>query len=115
METKQEISQSFGGGGGGGGGTQVHRRDQPRGEYKGWYQHKCHSRPKCRDPRSARGSRRHECDPDPSTFPSRLVLLLSYLSVSKWGFKLIYLQCFLCKAGQRHIARHIAILFVLVL
>ena len=29
--------------------------------------------------------------PDPSAGPSRLVLLLSDLSASKWGFKLIYL------------------------
>ena len=31
-------------------------------------------------------------DPDTSSFPSRLVLLLSDLSVFKWGFKFIHLH-----------------------
>ena len=39
-------------------------------------------------------------DPDLSSVPLRLVLHLSDLSVSKWVFKLINLQCLLCKSQE---------------
>ena len=59
----------------------IYRRDQPRGKYEVWYQHEYQSRPECRPRRGARGSGLIQVlIPVPSTFPSRLVLLLSYLS-----------------------------------
>ena len=68
----------------------IYRRYQPRGENEVWYQHLCQA---CT--RVWTGTR---VDPDPSSVPSRLVLHLSDLSVSKWVFKLIKLLCLLCKS-----------------
>ena len=60
-----------------------HRQDQLRGEYEVGYQQEGRPDPSA-DPEGVHdGLDDPSVDPDTSTTPSRLVLLLSYLSVSK--------------------------------
>ena len=72
-------------------GIVIYRQDQLRGKNEVGYQHECRADPSA-DPEGVHeGQPYTSVDPDTSSIPSRLVLLLSYLSVSKWDFKLIYL------------------------
>ena len=65
------------------GSTMINRRDQLRGEYEVRYQQEGRPDPSAGPEGAHEGLDDPSVDPDPSTFPSRLVLLLAYLSASK--------------------------------
>ena len=86
----------------------INRRDQLRGKYEVWYQHEYQSRPECRPQRGARRSGLIQVlIPVPSTFPSRLVLLLSYLSTSQPTPISIYLHRVLNSTNSVMTTRHV--------
>ena len=61
----------------------INRRDQLRGKNEVGYQHECRADPSAEPAGLHEGQPDTSVDPDTSSIPSRLVLLLSYLSVSK--------------------------------
>ena len=65
------------------GDIRIHRRYQPRGENEVGYQHECRADPSAGPEGAHEGQPNKSVDPDPSSFPKSLVLLLSFLSASK--------------------------------
>ena len=63
----------------------IHRRDQLRGKNEVGYQHECRADPSAETEGLHEGQPDMSVDPDTSSIPSRLVLLLSYLSAFIWS------------------------------
>ena len=57
----------------------IHRQDQLRGKNEVGYQHECRADPSAGPVGAHEGQPDTSVDPDTSSIPSRLVLLLSYL------------------------------------